>query len=170
MKIKINKKSISFVIEIPPAVHLNHVSIGEKFPIFIHHKDNQIEKTTACFLAERRSLLIGHRVVALKPEDFLKNHLDFEIVRDVTPSKKGKKSSGGNLLSPMAGKVISLSVENGCSVKKGDTLLIIEAMKMENSIFAFCDGIITNLSVEKGKTVATGDLLLAITPEKEDKA
>lgn len=171
MKIKIqkNENSKSFVIEIPPVVQLSHVAPGENFPIFIHHDHQKIEKTHACFLAERSSLLIGNQIVKIKDDVFLKNHMHFDVIRDVAPIKKKTKPRGGEILSPMTGKIVSLFVKNDMTVNEGDILLIIEAMKMENPILAQCAGVVTKLSAEKGKTIAAGDPLFTITPHSEEK-
>lgn len=171
MKIKIqkSKNSESFIIEIPPFVQLSHVAPGENFPIFIHHDHQKIEKIQACFLAERSSLLIGHRVIKIKSDMFLKNHLSFEVIRDVLPIKKQTKSRSGEVFSPMTGKIVSIFVQNGMSVKESDVLLVIEAMKMENPILAQCDGVVTKLLAEKGKTIAVGDPLFTITSHSEEK-
>ena len=61
----------------------------------------------------------------------------------------------------MPGTILSVSVNVGSSVKAGDILLILEAMKMENEIVAPCDGTVRQLTVQKGSTVAT-DALLAV--------
>ena len=53
-------------------------------------------------------------------------------------------------------------VELGQEVKEGDTLLIMEAMKMESPVSAPCDGKIGNIAVSAGATVQTGELLLTI--------
>ena len=62
----------------------------------------------------------------------------------------------------MPGNILSVNVKNGDAVKKGDILMILEAMKMENEILAPADGTVTSLSVQKGSTVETGTLLCAI--------
>ena len=63
----------------------------------------------------------------------------------------------------MPGNILSVKVSNGQSVKKGDLLMVLEAMKMENEIMAPCDGKIASLSVQKGSTVNSGDLLCSIS-------
>jgi len=58
---------------------------------------------------------------------------------------------------PMPGTVLSLKVSPGQSVKRGDVLLILEAMKMENEISAPTDGVVAAIRVQAGSTVNTGD-------------
>ncbi len=51
----------------------------------------------------------------------------------------------------MPGTILSVNVSNGSAVKKGDVLMILEAMKMENEIMAPCDGTVTSVSVDQGR-------------------
>ncbi len=68
---------------------------------------------------------------------------------------------GSAVNSPMPGTILDIRVANGVAVKKGDILMILEAMKMENEILAPCDGVVT-ISVAKGASVGSGDLLCTI--------
>ena len=62
----------------------------------------------------------------------------------------------------MPGNILSVNVQNGSAVKKGDVLMILEAMKMENEIMAPCDGTVTSVSVQKGAAVESGAVLCTI--------
>ena len=62
----------------------------------------------------------------------------------------------------MPGNINAIKVSAGQSVKKGDTLLILEAMKMENEIKAPSDGVVASVAVTKGQSVNTGDLLVSL--------
>ena len=64
--------------------------------------------------------------------------------------------------SPMPGTINAVNVANGQSVKKGDVLCILEAMKMENEIKAPRDGVVASVNVTKGQSVASGDVLLSL--------
>jgi biotin carboxyl carrier protein len=64
--------------------------------------------------------------------------------------------------SPMPGTILDVKVSVGTTVKRGDILLILEAMKMENEITAAHDGTVVQIAVQKGASVSTGDLLLSI--------
>ncbi|RIE09950.1 biotin/lipoyl-containing protein [Candidatus Cryosericum odellii] len=73
-------------------------------------------------------------------------------------------SAGGvtAMKSPLPGKILKVIATPGSSWKKGDTLLIIEAMKMENEILAPRDCTVEEVAVESNQTVKTGDLLLKL--------
>lgn len=70
--------------------------------------------------------------------------------------------SGETIAAPMPGVILGIKVSEGSAVKKGDIIMILEAMKMENEIFAPCDGVITQIAVAKGASVNTGDVLAAM--------
>lgn len=63
---------------------------------------------------------------------------------------------------PMPGNILDIKVSNGASVKAGDVLLILEAMKMENEIVAPQDGTVTSVNVNKGDTVEAGQTLVSL--------
>lgn len=63
---------------------------------------------------------------------------------------------------PMPGNVLEVKVSVGQSVKKGDTVIVLEAMKMENDIPAPRDGVIASVNVQKGATIASGDTIVTL--------
>ena len=69
---------------------------------------------------------------------------------------------GEAISSPMPGTILDVKVNVGDNVKKGQVLMILEAMKMENEIMAGTDGVITSIGVTKGASVQTGDALCTI--------
>ena len=70
-------------------------------------------------------------------------------------------AGGESVNAPMPGNILDIKVSNGAAVKKGDVLIILEAMKMENEIIAPCDGTV-NVVVTKGASVETGAVLCTI--------
>jgi acetyl-CoA carboxylase biotin carboxylase subunit len=77
------------------------------------------------------------------------------------------KHEDGKIVSPMPGKVIKVNVKEGDEVKKGTTLLIVEAMKMENYITAPGDGIIEKVNVKVGEMVNSSIKLIEFKPVTE---
>ena len=71
-------------------------------------------------------------------------------------------AGGTAVKAPMPGNVLDIKVSNGQAVKEGDLVVVLEAMKMENEIFAPCDGTVTVVA-SKGTTVNTGDVLISIS-------
>ena len=63
---------------------------------------------------------------------------------------------------PMPGTILDVKVKVGDAVKKGQVLMILEAMKMENEIMAGCDGTVTSVSVQNGQSVENGTPLCTI--------
>lgn len=63
---------------------------------------------------------------------------------------------------PMPGTILKVNVNTGDTIKAGDVLVILEAMKMENEIMAPRDGKVTHVAVSKGSTVDTGAILLVL--------
>ena len=83
-------------------------------------------------------------------------------VSPATPRPAAPASGATVMKSPLPGKVLKVMATPGSSWKKGDTLLIIEAMKMENEILAPRDCTVEEVAVESNQTVKTGDLLLKL--------
>ena len=63
---------------------------------------------------------------------------------------------------PMPGTIVSVAVSAGQSVKSGDVLLVLEAMKMENEIMAPRDGVVAGVHVAKGESVDSGKALVSL--------
>lgn len=70
--------------------------------------------------------------------------------------------AGTSVNAPLPGNVLTIKVTTGQTVKQGEVLMLIEAMKMENEVCAPCDGTVKQILVTKGQVVATGDLLMVI--------
>lgn len=70
--------------------------------------------------------------------------------------------AGESVTSPLPGVILEVSCKEGDVVKKGDKVILLEAMKMENVIEATCDGKITSIKVNKGDSVLEGATLVTI--------
>lgn len=77
------------------------------------------------------------------------------------PAAKPVVTGGTAVSSPMPGTVLKLAVADGATVKKGEKILVLEAMKMENDINASADGVVTFM-VKAGESVETGTKLAVI--------
>jgi 3-methylcrotonyl-CoA carboxylase alpha subunit len=71
---------------------------------------------------------------------------------------------GGSLTAPMPGKILSISAAAGASVKRGQALIVMEAMKMEHTITAPADGIVHEVFYAIGDQVAEGAQLIGMAP------
>ena len=79
------------------------------------------------------------------------------------PKAASAVGGGANkVTAPMPGTILDVKVSVGQSVKKGDVICVLEAMKMENDIPAPCDGVIASVNVQKGASVNAGDLVASI--------
>ena len=79
------------------------------------------------------------------------------------PAPAAAAPAGGEQVSPpMPGTILDVKVSQGASVKKGDVLMILEAMKMENEILAPKDGTVAQVVVQKGSHVETGSPLIIL--------
>ena len=78
------------------------------------------------------------------------------------PAAAAPVAGGQKVNAPMPGTILEVRVTEGATVKKGDILLILEAMKMENEIMAPCDGTVKQIVAAKGASVNSGDPLIVI--------
>ena len=79
--------------------------------------------------------------------------------------KAAPKSAGAGAVkvaAPMPGKILKVNVTAGQAVKKGDVLVVLEAMKMENEIQAPQDGTVASVDTSAGATVESGDVLVSL--------
>lgn len=129
---------------------------------------------------ERSNEPIPAKQPAAKPQPDLPGQMEVEVdgevfsvrivsvggsqvaVTSVTPQRAPRGEFAGGVKSNMQGMVLQVLVNRGAVVKKGDTLVVLEAMKMENSIHSPVDGKVTEIFVDTGDVVQNGDVLLVI--------
>ncbi len=92
--------------------------------------------------------LNGFTHIVVRPD---MSHVDSEVFE----ANSGTATKAGNITSPMPGKVIKIHVKAGDAVKRGDLLLVVEAMKMENNIISLSDAIVEEVLVKEGDKVDT---------------
>ncbi|MBO4562508.1 MAG: biotin/lipoyl-binding protein [Clostridia bacterium] len=81
-----------------------------------------------------------------------------------TAPKPAAPAPGGaaeTISAPMPGTIVGINVKVGDSFKRGQVLIVLEAMKMENEILAPRDGRVVNINTQKGSNVNSGDVLIA---------
>lgn len=78
------------------------------------------------------------------------------------PAAAAGPGAGAPVKAPLPGVVTKILVQNGQAVKKGETVLVLEAMKMENNITAEADGTVTGICVAAGDSVMEGTTLITI--------
>ncbi|NOK34351.1 acetyl-CoA carboxylase biotin carboxylase subunit [Corallococcus exercitus] len=93
-------------------------------------------------------------------------------LRDISfrlPSER-ERASDGRLRAPMDGRIIRVSTQVGAAVKKGDVLVVLEAMKMESSLIAPTDGVVTAVNVTVGAQVPARHVVAVVSPEAKEAA
>ena len=76
--------------------------------------------------------------------------------------KAAAPAGASTVNAPMPGTIVSVKVNVGDTVKNGDLVAVLEAMKMENEIFSGVDGKVVGISVSSGDSVNTGDVIVSI--------
>ena len=98
------------------------------------------------------------------------SHGDVELIVAPRFELPGAEEVTGGFVARMPGKVIDLRVEVGDPVRAGETLLVLEAMKMEHPMSATEDGVVSEVRVALGEQVESGALLLVVEPAPGDSA
>lgn len=181
--LKLTQNGETFFIKLPHVMDIKRPSRGEKFTVQYSRDGKIFEARDVVLLADGKSFLVGTQVIRFNgtPQKVKKNvsrffvgdtgsnahntMMELETVRPVEPKKKTSGFSGGEVRSPMTGKILSVLLKAGDSVEEGDAVLTIEAMKMENRIVAEMSGVIKEIRTEVGKSVTLGDSLFIIMPK-----
>ncbi len=152
-KIIENSGNNDYVLKINDKEHqLRIINMDAKGIEFIldqqFHKPKYLEAAT-----NEMSLVIDHVPITLNKN----THFD-----EVVFKNSGGGGSGGiqlALKSQIPGKVVSIAVAEGDSVKKGDVICSLESMKMQVAVKAHKDGAVKNIKIKEGATVAKGDVI-----------
>jgi len=159
MKISIDYNSQSFPIDLTPTGKSYRATVGDKtVDVEIIRAEN----------GKLDLLVDGERVIAYVSSDAAKRWVTVNGRTIVLTKSSGAKRSGAGqdhaseLAAPMPGVVRSVNIEVGESVAKGQTLLVLEAMKMEIRIQAPFDGVVKSLAVNVGQTVEREQILVKL--------
>ena len=99
--------------------------------------------------------------VAIRGEKFEIGAID-ERRKKLRAAAGQEAASEGAIRSPMPGKVVKILAAKGASVKRGDGVIVVEAMKMENQLTAPRDGVVKEIHIAEGQAVEAGALLVTI--------
>ena len=86
----------------------------------------------------------------------------YRLIQEEEGGRAARRAVSGGLEAPMPGKVIAVKAAPGQAVKKGDELLVVEAMKMENSVRAPRDGTVRSVAARVGDMVGPGAILVEL--------
>ncbi len=155
--VKVNNKSLEVTLEQEP-------SFEKGFQIKVRGKIYEVELAKAerdtpfsvkvnniPFKIELRSAVPTPKIVIVAPS-----------VASVQVQKPTRVQGEGMVVAPMAGRIISIRVKKGDSVKVGSVLCVLEAMKMENEIASPKSGTVDEIKAQEGKAVNEGDILILI--------
>lgn len=135
--------------------NLDAVSIEKnKFHVLKEGKPYKAEIIAADFLSKKYTVKVNNNTY----EVAISNELD-SLIKSMG-IERGRTKLVNAIKAPMPGLILEISVAVGQEVKENDPLLILEAMKMENSFLSPRDGIIKSIAVEKGNAVDKGQLLI----------
>lgn len=147
--------SINFEVTESDLKNLDAVTVeNSKFHVLKENKPYKVEIIAADLIAKKYTIKVNNN----QYEVVISNALD-QLIKSMG-IERGKTKVVNTIKSPMPGLILEISVEVGQIVKENDPLLILEAMKMENSFLSPRDGVIKSIAVQKGNAVDKGQLLI----------
>ena len=129
-------------------------SSKNKFHILQKKKSFQAEMVSSDFNSKSYTVKVNNNTYKVKIQsdlDLLIKQMGFAV---------GKSKTVNQIKAPMPGLILDIAVEIGQEVNEDDSLLVLEAMKMENNITSPRNGVIKSINVKKGEAVDKGTLLI----------
>ncbi len=134
---------------------VNTLQIREsEFHVLKNSKSYNVEVVSASFAEKKMTLRMNGNEYDVEVKD------RFDLLLDKMGMTKSASHALGVLKAPMPGKVLKVIATEGQEIKKGDNLLILEAMKMENSIKSPGDGVVKKILVKKGDALEKGVVMI----------
>ncbi|WP_136480829.1 acetyl-CoA carboxylase biotin carboxyl carrier protein subunit [Cognatitamlana onchidii] len=153
-KVKVNSK-LEFQIDTDQIINANLILEGDhRYHILYQNKSVQAEVVSSDFNKKTYLIKINNKEFLIE----IKDSLDQLI--DKMGFASGLAKQLDSIKAPMPGLILETHVKEGQNVKEHDTLLILEAMKMENIITSPRDGIIKTIAISKGEAVEKNQLLI----------
>ena len=155
-RVNVNQNQ-NFEFSTDELMELDLIANGElKYHILDKNKSFRAKIIQADFYKKEYTVSVNSKTFHLKISD----PLDLRIEKMGYSINGSKKLN--DILAPMPGIILEVDVKPGDTVKEGDSILILEAMKMENSIKCPKDGVIKAVLVEKGSAVEKNKLLIEL--------
>lgn len=153
-KLSVNQEN-NFDFKESDLLQLDEIQLADsKFHVLKNNKPYLIEVVSTDLAAKKYSIKVNNSIY----EVAIANELD-QLIKAMG-IEKGRTKVVNAIKAPMPGLILEINVSVGQEVKENDPLLILEAMKMENSFLSPRDGIIKSIAVEKGNAVEKGQLLI----------
>jgi len=124
------------------------------FHVLKNHKSYQAKIISADLIAKKYIIKVNNSTYEVAISDTL------DLLIKSMGIERGRTKLVNAIKAPMPGLILEISVEVGQTVKENDPILILEAMKMENSFLSPRNGVIKSIVVEKGMAVDKGQLLI----------
>jgi len=156
-----NKGTLKPEVLLPPNASTSTASVAHEFKITVHGETYDIHVTgvSPSGESERRFYM----TVDGEPEEItLESTGAAESANETKPGRRPRATAPGHVTATMPGNVVEVLVEEGQSVKAGDPVLVIEAMKMETEIKAPVSGKIASVLVKKGDRITPTEMLVDI--------
>ncbi len=152
--VKVNN-DFDFVIDETALANLNAVQDSDTtFHILNEHKSYKAVLIDADFIQKKYTISINNNTYTVD----ISNELDL-LIKEMGFSL-GNAKKVNEIKAPMPGLILDINIKVGDTVNEGDTLLVLEAMKMENSIASPREGVIKSISVQKTDAVEKNQLLI----------
>lgn len=154
LKISVNKEH-NFEFSEEQMLAADAVSLDQKnFHVIHNNTSYHAEIINTDFINKTYTVVVNNNEYVVS----IANHLD-QLIKEMG-FEVGKGKVVNEIKAPMPGLILEISVSVGQEVNEGDNLLILEAMKMENSFDSPRSGVIKSIAVEKGQAVDKGQLLI----------
>lgn len=143
-------------------------SFGKDFEVEVEDLGGNMEENLKpkTIVRDEIKVVVGGEEYSLKVEDltFLaKGSVEFsQVISKPEAKSEVTLTEGTPIKAPMRGTIVKILVKIGDKVKRGDPVVVLEAMKMENLIESHVSGVVKQIVTSVGSTVATGDPLIIV--------
>ena len=157
-----HRREMGDVSVLPSAAFFYGLQPGEEITVEIEEGKSLIIRLVSIGAPDKD----GHRNVGYELNGIARDALitDKSVTATTKARPKADLADPAQIAAPIPGLIAALSVSLGAKVAKGDKLLMMEAMKMQTTIYAPCDGVVGELNIAIGDTVQSKDLLIRIRP------